>query len=223
MIHIHKEILSFSDMPEIAARSEKTVLLIRHSVRESLQNGSHDPGLTVEGREYARQCGTFLRGMKDVCFGSSFRKRTIETVEAIIEGAEFEPSEIKLYPMIYDTAQFYRPEDLDITIDNGDIASLLKQYYTTGQADRMVPLPEYHRNLLAFLTTTAFEKKNVILATHDIILIALLTYFKVYPFREDDWCGYVQGAFFHQDQKGVWTISYAVPDKNNRPQCKLFV
>ena len=223
MIYIHKEILSFSDMPEIAARSEKTVLLIRHSVRESLQNGSHDPGLTVEGREYARQCGTFLRGMKDVCFGSSFRKRTIETVEAIIEGAEFEPSEIKLYPMIYDTAQFYRPEDLDITIDNGDIASLLKQYYTTGQADRMIPLPEYHRNLLAFLTTTAFEKKNVILATHDIVATALMLPLKVYPFNPQDWCGYVQGAALYQSSDGDWTAAYIVPDKSAREKYALFI
>ena len=87
----------------------------------------------------------------------------------------------------------------------------------------MIDLKDFAGNLASFLTTTEFEKKNVILATHDILLIALLTYFKVYPFREDDWCGYVQGAFFYQDKTGVWTISYAVPDKNNRPQCKLFV
>ena len=223
MLHIHKEILSFSDMPEIAARSEKTVMLIRHSFRESLQNGSHDPGLTAEGREYALQCGTYLRGMKDICFGSSPRKRTVETIQALIDGADFEPSEIKLHSVICDTAQFQTPEDLDITIDSGNIPELLKQYFSTGIAERMIPLPVYHKRLLDFLMTTAFEKKNAILATHDIIIAALLLPLNVYPFRQDDWCGYVQGAVLYQSSDGDWTIGYIVPDKNSRKKCELFV
>ena len=223
MLHIHKEILSFSDMPEIAAHSEKTVMLVRHSIRESLQNGSHDPGLTAEGREYARRCGTFLRGMNEVCFGSSFRKRSVETVQALIEGAGFELSEIKLYPVIGDTAQFQRPEDLDITIDNGNIPALLKQYFTTGIAERMIPLPEYHKSLLRFLTTTEFGNRNVILASHDIVIAALLLPLNVYPFRQDDWCGYIQGAALYQSSNGDWTIGYIVPDKNTREKYTLFV
>ena len=223
MLHIHKEILSFSDMPEIAAHSEKTVMLVRHSIRESLQNGSHDPGLTAEGREYARRCGTFLRGMQDICFGSSPRKRAIETIQALIDGAGFKASEIKLHSIICDTAQFETPEDLDITLDNGNIPVLLNQYFTTGLADRMIPLPVYHKRLLEFLTTTTFEKKNTILASHDIVIAALLLPLNVYPFRQDDWCGYVQGAALYQSSDGDWTIGYIVPDKNSRKKCELFV
>ena len=223
MLHIHKEILSFSDMPEIAAHSEKTVMLVRHSIRESLQNGTHDPGLTVEGREYACRCGSFLRGMDDVCFGSSSRKRAIETIQALIDGAGFEPSEIKLHTVICDTAQFQTPEDLDITIDSGNIPALLNQYFTTGIAARMIPLPVYHKRLLEFLTTTVFEKKNVILASHDIVIAALLLPLNVYPFRQDDWCGYVQGAALYQSADGDWTIGYIVPDKNARKKYELFV
>ena len=223
MLHIHKEILSFSDMPGIAEQAKRTVMLVRHSIRESLQNGSHDPGLTVEGREYARQCGTFLRGMKDVCFGSSFRKRTVETVQALIEGAGFIYSEIKLYPDICDTAQFLKPEDLDITIDNGNIPLLLNQYFSTGFAERMRPLAEYHKQLLEFLTTTEFEKKNTILASHDIVVAALLLPLNVYPFHQNDWCGYVQGAALFQSVNGDWNIGYIVPDRNSREKFTLFV
>jgi hypothetical protein len=87
----------------------------------------------------------------------------------------------------------------------------------------MIDLKDYASGLADFLTQTEFEKKNVILASHDIVLIALLTYFKVYPFREDDWFGYVQGALLSSNSAGQWTISYAVPDKENRKECKLFV
>ena len=224
MYKVNREIISFKDIPAIADNSEKSVLLIRHSYRESLQNGNLDPGLTSEGWEYAVQCGTYLKSMKELCFGASPRKRTFQTVEAIIKGGELgEENTINPYPCLHDTAMFSPPEGLALSLENHTLPQLLKMYYSTGKAPTMIDLKDFAENLASFLTTTKFEKKNVILTTHDIILIALLTYFKVYPFREDDWCGYVQGAFFHQDQKGVWTISYAVPDKNNRPQCKLFV
>ena len=225
MLEVNREIISFKDIPAITEKSQKSVLLIRHSYRKSLQNGNPDPELTPEGWDYAVQCGSFLKGMKDVCFGSSPRRRTLQTIEGIIKGGELgnEESIIKPYPCLHDTAMFSPPEELMRTVEDHTLPQLLRTYYATGKAPSMIDLPDFAENLASFLTTTKFEKKNVILATHDIILIALLTYFKVYPFREDDWCGYVQGAFFHQDQAGKWTIAYAVPDKDNRPKCKLFV
>lgn len=225
MYNIHREIISFQDIPAITEKSPKSVLLIRHSYRKSLQNGNPDPELTPEGWDYAVQCGIFLKGMKDVCFGSSPRRRTFQTIEGIIKGGELgnEESIIKPYPCLHDTAMFSPPEELMRTVEDHTLPQLLKTYYTTGKAPSMIDLPVFAENLASFLTTTEFEKKNVILASHDIILIALLTFYKVYPFREDDWCGYVQGAFFYQDQAGKWTIAYAVPDKDDRPKCKLFV
>ena len=79
---IHTQILSFKDMPILAKQYDRTVLLLRHSMRESLNNGM-DPGLTPEGRNYALQCGSFLTGLEEVSFGSSPRKRTIETAQAL--------------------------------------------------------------------------------------------------------------------------------------------
>lgn len=225
MYNIHREIISFKDIPAITEKSQKSVLLIRHSYRKSLQNGNPDPELTPEGWDYAVQCGSFLKGMKDVCFGASPRRRTFQTIEGIIKGGELgdEKSIIKPYPCLHDTAMFSPPEGLMQSVEDHTLPQLLRIYYATGKAPGMIDLKDFAGNLASFLTTTDFEKKNAILASHDIILIALLTFYKVYPFREDDWCGYVQGAFFYQDQTGKWTIAYAVPDKDNRPKCKLFV
>ena len=73
MINIHKEMISFEDAAKLSAVSEQSVLLVRHSYRESLVNGNHDPGLTAAGYEYAVECGKFLKDMKNHC--PNFQKR----------------------------------------------------------------------------------------------------------------------------------------------------
>ena len=218
MFNVNKKIISFNEIPALAEKASKSVLLVRHSYRESLQGGNLDPGLTEEGWEYAVACGRFLKGLKEVCFGASPRKRTFQTVQALIEGGELGPGDsfIEACPRLHDTSLFSPPEMLGVTVADNTLVPLLRKYYATGSAPSMIDLKDY-------LTQTEFEKKNVILASHDIVLIALLTYFKVYPFREDDWFGYVQGAFLFADSTGQWTIAYAVPDKENRKECKLFV
>jgi broad specificity phosphatase PhoE len=225
MINVNKKIISFKDIPSLSESVRKSVLLVRHSYRESLQNGNLDPGLTAEGWDYAVECGKFLKGMKDVCFGSSPRKRTIQTVQALVKGGELQTEEplIAEYPQLHDTAMFSPPEMLGITIADNTISQRLHTYFSTGNEPSMVALKDFAGGLADFLTGTDFGKKNVILATHDILLIALLSFFRVYPFREDDWCGYVQGAFLYQDKNGQWTICYAVPDRETRQQYKLFV
>ena len=84
------------------------------------------------------------------------------------------------------------------------------------------PLTGEQHNL-GSLTETDFGRKNAVLATHDILLVALLSEYNVYPFRLDDWCGYVQGAALFRDKTGVWSIAYAVPDAANRRKYALFV
>lgn len=221
MINIHKEMISFEDAAKLSAVSEQSVLLVRHSYRESLVNGNHDPGLTAAGYEYAVECGKFLKDMKNVCFGASSRKRTTETVKALISGAGFTASDIVPCPVLHDTAMFSPPENLGIAIENGSIPSLLKSYFLTGTAPGMRDIKEYAPALLAFLTGD-FPYPNVILSTHDIVVVALLSFFKAWSFTAEDWCGYVQGAFLYR-QNGDWNIAYCVPDKLNRPQTPLFV
>lgn len=223
MLTINKEILSFYDIPALAERSVKTVLLIRHSYRESLQNGSLDPGLTPEGWEYAKESGALLKGLKDVCFGASMRARTVQTIEALIEGGSLEKCDINIYPQISDTVLFEEEDGLGNCINNGTISRLLKDYFMTGKAETMIDLFVCHQRLLTFLTQTEFEKKNVILASHDIVAATLLLPLKVYPFSTEDWCGNVQGAALSLDSNGIWTVAYLVPDKMNRKKQALFI
>ena len=224
MIDVNKKIVSFKEIPALSENASATVLLLRHSYRESLQGGL-DPGLTEEGWAYAVECGKLLKGLKDVCFGASPRKRTFQTVEAIIEGGEL-PNKggvIVPFPQLHDTSLFSPPEMLGVSVADNTLSQLLREYFTTGKAPSMIGIKDYAGSLADFLTGTRFEKKNVILATHDIVLIALLSYFRVYPFCEKDWCGYVQGAFLYSDARGQWTICYTVPDKVTRKACQLFV
>ena len=224
MIDINKKIVSFKEIPALSENASATILLLRHSYRESLQGGL-DPGLTEEGWAYAVECGKLLKGLKDVCFGASPRKRTFQTVEAIIEGGEL-PNKggvIVPFPQLHDTSLFSPPEMLGVSVADNTLSQLLREYFTTGKAPSMIGIKDYAGSLADFLTGTRFEKKNVILATHDIVLIALLSYFRVYPFCEKDWCGYVQGAFLYSDARGQWTICYTVPDKETRKACQLFV
>ena len=224
MIDVNKKIISFKEIPALSENASATILLLRHSYRESLQGGL-DPGLTEEGWAYAVECGKLLKGLKDVCFGASPRKRTFQTVEAIIEGGELtnKGGVIVPFPQLHDTSLFSPPEMLGVSVADNTLSQLLREYFTTGKAPSMIGIKDYAGSLADFLTGTRFEKKNVILATHDIVLIALLSYFRVYPFCEKDWCGYVQGAFLYSDARGQWTICYTVPDKETRKACQLFV
>lgn len=221
MININQNILSFEEIAAIAEQSEQTALLLRHSYRESLVNGNHDPSLTAAGWEYAAECGKLLKGLHNVCFGASPRKRTSETIEAIIKGGGFPASTVAPYPILHDTAMFTAPENLAAAIEGGNIPALLKEYFSTGRAPGMKHIKDFVPELLAFLTGH-FPCPNVIMSTHDIVVVALLSFLNVYTFTPNDWCGYVQGAFLYKEN-GLWTITYTVPDLTRRLPCPLFV
>lgn len=222
-LKIQKKILSFREIPELAAKSQKAVLMLRHSIRESLNNGTYDPELTKEGFAYALECGSLLAGLEDVCFCASPRKRTIQTAEAVMQGAELGKCDIRTAPEIKDTVIFETPEDLYNSLAGGYAGKLLKEYYSTGKAAGMIDLKDSHAALIRFLTETEFEKKNCILTSHDIIVMTLLAPLEIYPFTLEDWCGYVQGAALFMDEKGKWSIYYTVPDAASREKYALFV
>ncbi len=220
-MNIIREIISFEEAAQIANASTQSVLLLRHSYRESLANGNHDPSLTQAGWDYAVECGKFLKEMKNVCFASSPRKRTTETVQAIIRGGQLSESEIVPHMEIHDTAMFTKPKNLADAIENNLIPTLLKEYFATGSAPGMRHIGEFAPNLLEFLTAPR-PCPNVIMSTHDIVVVALLSFYKVYNFTQNDWCGYIQGVFLYK-QEEQWHIAYTVPDKNDRKLNQLFV
>lgn len=221
MIQVNKNIFSFADAVATSAQSTQSVLVVRHSYRESLVNGNYDPGLTAAGWDYAVECGKFLKNWQNVAFGSSPRKRTIDTLRGLIAGAEIQEQEITPYALLGDTAMFTKAENIEIAIERGTLPALLNEYYATGTAPGMRPANEYVPELLTTLTAPA-GANNMLLCSHDIVLVALLSFFKVYKFTPEDWCGYIQGAFLYR-QNEVWNIAYAVPDKSKRKPCSLFV
>ena len=219
---VEKKIAGFREVPGIAAQSETTVLLLRHSIRYSLQNGGFDPELTPEGKEFAFQCGKLLSGLENVSFASSFLRRAVQTAQEIAKGGDFPVSEITGVPEISDTALFTRPENLHNALTDGSISPMLNEYYSAGKCEGMVDREVFAVMLAKYLTSLE-GGRNWILTTHDIIVSALLTFFDVYPLDPArDWCGYVQGAFLYR-QNGVWHIAYIVPEPEKREIFQLYV
>lgn len=219
-------ILSYSDVLFRAESCAQCVLLLRHSMRRSLQEGSLDPGLTPEGRCYALDCGRLLAGLgSDTFFGASPRLRCCETAQCLIRGGEFVCKEeaVRTFPEIGDDAMFVSYEAMAHLLTTAPVGELLKQYYSTGQASDMIPLQEFSAKLLSFLTQTDFGKRNAVLITHDIIIVSLLLSYKVYDFEQQDWMGYIEGAALFRDGEGKWSLGYVVPEASSRKKNVLFV
>ena len=222
MIQPNSEIVSFSEIPALSEKAVRSVLLVRHSMRESLQNGNLDPGLTPDGHKYALECGKLLSGWQDVCCGASMRRRTIETVRDLVRGANLPEQEIAPCPAIYDASMFTSEEDFAACLAQDNIHELLGHYFATGNAPKMIDIEQYTAQVTSFLTSEA-PAKNLLLSSHDIVIVALLQTLKVRQFQQDDWCGYIQGAFLSLNHDNNWQIHYAVPDKEKRQKYALFI
>ena len=221
MMNIVKKILSFPETVAVSAKSKKAVWLLRHSMRESLTAGL-DPGLTCEGKIFAQECGTLLAGIDKPFFGASPRLRCIETVKAIMEGGNYGENPVATFPELHDTALFDPPDALGRAVSKGNTAQLLAEYYSKGTAPEMIPLEEFSSRLLMFLQNVS-DSRNTVLTSHDIIVVSLLLPHRVYGFQQDDWCGYVQGAFLFLDENDVWNLAYTLADTQNRKKYQLFI
>ena len=223
MIKANTDIISFNEIPALSEAAERSVFLVRHSMRESLKNGNLEPGLTPEGHSYAIECGRKLAGWQNVSYGASPRRRTMETMRDLIKGAGLPEAEITPCPAIYDAAMYNSEEDFSSFLEHHDVSAILKLYYSTGNAPGMVDLNEFSAKLITFLTQPRPGVKNLLLTSHDIVIVALLQTLGVRQFVLDDWCGYVHGAFLTQHSDGKWQAYYAVPDKENRKKYSLFI
>ena len=108
------------------------------------------------------------------------------------------------------------------SIKSGKVPEILKEYFTTGKAPGTLDLADYSEKLLNFLAGTKFRTRNTILLSHDIICAALLLPQKVYPFKLDDWCGYIQGAALLITDD-TCHLHYIVPSAEERQKSALFV
>ena len=214
----------FGSIPAIAARSERTVLMVRHSIRESLRSVSIDPVLTPEGEDFARRCGKLLVGLgDDVAFGASPRRRTRNTARCLIEGGGFRVREIRDCPELDDMTIFSRPVDFEAMLRTHNTENVMREYFSTGHANFLKDLRPFAAQILAFLTETRFDVPCAVFVSHDVLAMAVLTALGVRTFSIDDWCGYLHGVLLTQNTDGVWTAAYTLPDCDSGKKHRLFV
>ena len=225
---ILSKILSFSEIPAWSEKSGKTVLLLRHSIRESIAaqapEASASVHLTPEGIALAYRCGQLLAPLKSAAFKASPTTRTRETAEQLQLGGNLGNSPIEECKEISDIILFQDIETPKRLLLSNKVPEALHQYYSTGEAEGFYPLSQIAERIFRYLTETDFAASCNILLTHDLVIVSLLKGLNVYPFTLDDWCGFIQGAALFQDpEDGVWTVAYTVPDTDHREIARLFV
>lgn len=220
---VNPEPVLIGSIPVIAGDATRTVLLVRHSIRESLRAGSTDPDLTPEGEELARRCGQLLSGLGGASFGASPRKRTLETARCLMEGGGFEKRSIRECPEIGDLTIFSSPVNFEAMLRTHDTEKTMREYFATGHAAGLKDMHQFAGELLTFLTGACARSSCAVLVSHDVLAMTVLSALGVRRFAIDDWCGYLHGALLTQDGNGVWTAAYAVPDYDAGKKHRLFV
>ena len=213
----------FGGIPAVADRADRTVLMLRHSIRESLRAGSVDPALTPEGRDLACRCGRLLSGLGGAAFGASPRRRTRETAVCLIEGGGFGTQDVRDCPEIGDLTIFSRPVDFEAMLRTHNTENAMRAYFATGHTEGLKDMPAFAGELMDFLTGTEFGSPRTVLVSHDVLAMAVLSALGVRMFTVDDWCGYLHGLLLTRDRNGAWTAAYAVPDFDAGKKYRLFV
>ena len=223
-VAVNPEPVLLGHVPAVAAGSARTVLLLRHSIRESLRAGSVDPGLTPEGEELAIRCGRLLAGLDgDVMFGASPRRRTRDTAVCLMKGAGFPFRDVRECPELGDLTIFSRPVDFEAMLRTHNTENVMREYYSTGHAEGLKDMHPFAAELLEFLTETPFPAARAVFVSHDVLAMSILSALGVRSFSVDDWCGYLHGVLLTQGRGGDWTAAYAVPDYDAGKKHRLFV
>ena len=222
-IRINPAPVLFSDIPALAETSDRTVLMVRHSIRESLRAFSIDPALTPEGEELARRCGKLLSGLGDVSFGASPRRRTRDTARCLIEGGGFRANDIRDCPEIGDMTIFQHEVDFEAMLRTHNTENVMREYFSTGHADGLKDMRPFGAQILTFLTSEVFRTPRSVFVSHDVLAMAALGALGVRTFSNDDWCGFLHGILLSRDADGVWTAAYAIPDFDEGKKYRLFV
>ena len=222
-IRINPAPVLFSDIPALAETSDRTVLMVRHSIRESLRALSIDPALTPEGEELARRCGKLLSGLGDVSFGASPRRRTRDTARCLIEGGEFRANDIRDCPEIGDMTIFQHEVDFEAMLRTHNTENVMREYFSTGHAEGLKDMRPFGAQILTFLTSEVFRSPRSVFVSHDVLAMAALGALGVRTFSNDDWCGFLHGILLSRDADGVWTAAYAIPDFDEGKKYRLFV
>ncbi len=223
-IAVNREPVLFGRIPALADGSDRTVLVLRHSIRESLRAGSVDPDLTPEGAALAMRSGRLLSGLgDDVFFAASPRTRTRRTAQCMIEGGGFPQREVRDCPELGDLTIFSCPVNFEAMLRTRNTEKVMREYYSTGHAEGLKDMRPFAEELLAFLTETRFPAARTVIVSHDVLAMVILSALGVRTFQIEDWCGYLHGVLLTRGRDGVWTAAYAVPDYDAGKKHRLFV
>ena len=223
-IAVNREPVLLGDIPALADASDRTVLVVRHSIRESLRAGSVDPDLTPEGAELARRCGRLLAGLgNDVLFAASPRTRTRKTAQYMMEGGGFPRRDVRDCPELGDMTIFVHPVDFEAMLRTHNTENVMREYFSTGHAEGLKDMRSFAVELLSFLTETPFPASRTIIVSHDVLAMSILSALGVRGFLVEDWCGYLHGVLLTRGRNGKWTAAYAVPDYDAGKKHRLFV
>ena len=221
---VNRKPVLLGNIPAIADGSVRTVLMVRHSIRESLRAGSVDPDLTPEGAELAMRCGRLIAGLgDDVMFGASPRQRTRNTAVCMMRGGGFRPQTVRECPELGDLTIFSHPVDFEAMLRTHNTENVMRDYFSTGHANGLKDMRPFADELLAFLTKTPFPAARAVFVSHDVLAMSILSALGVRMFSIDDWCGYLHGILLTQNRDGLWTASYAIPDYDAGKTHRLFV
>lgn len=223
-IAVNREPVLLGSIPALAEASDRTVLVVRHSIRESLRAGSIDPDLTPEGAELARRCGRLLSGLgNDIVFAASPRTRTRRTAQCMMEGGGFPRQEVRDCPELGDLTIFAHPVDFVAMLRTRNTEKVMREYFSTGHAKGLKDMRSFAEELLSFLTGTPFPASRTVIVSHDVLAMSILSALEVRRFLIEDWCGYLHGVLLTRGQDGKWTAAYAVPDYDAGKKHRLFV
>ncbi|MBO7090079.1 MAG: phosphoglycerate mutase family protein [Lentisphaeria bacterium] len=221
---VNREPVLLGSVPALADDSDRTVLVLRHSIRESLRAGSVDPDLTPEGVALAERCGRLLAGLgNDVFFAASPRTRTRRTAQCMLEGGGFPRRDVRDCPELGDLTIFSRPVDFEAMLRDHNTVPVMREYYSTGHAEGLKDMRPFAEELLRFLTGTPFPASRTVIVSHDVLAMAILSALGVRSFTIEDWCGYLHGVLLTRGRDGIWTAAYAVPDFDAGKKHRLFV
>lgn len=136
-MQIQKKILSFHEIPLLAEKAGKTVLLLRHSVRESIAARAPEDSaavhLTPDGIALAFQCGQLLAPLKKASFWASPAMRTRETAEQLQTGGSFAREPVRECKEISDIILFENLETPRRLLLENRAPEALRKYYETGE------------------------------------------------------------------------------------------
>ena len=223
-IAVNREPVLLGNIHALADASDRTVLVLRHAIRESLRAGSVDPDLTPEGVDQAKRCGRLLSGLGyDVSFAASPRTRTRRTAQCMMEGGGFPKHDVRDCPELGDLTIFARPVDFEAMLRNHNTEPVMRAYYSTGRAEGLKDMRPFAEELLTFLTGTPFPASRTVIVSHDVLAMSILSALGVRSFTIEDWCGYLHGILLTRGPNGIWTAAYAVPDYDAGKKHRLFV